>query len=71
MIQDNPELADELEQKIMEALKDADKSPAARARRAQTESSAPAATAPAESKDTAGDLFDDELPDDFSIEEDL
>ena len=71
VIQDNPELADELEQKIMEALKDADKSPAARARRAQTESSAPAATAPAESNDTAGDLFDDELPDDFSIEEDL
>jgi recombination protein RecA len=66
-IQDNPELAEELEAKIMQALKDADKSPMARLRKATeapAAAEAPAAEAPA--KD-----FDDELPDDFSIEEDL
>ncbi|MDE6310504.1 MAG: recombinase RecA [Muribaculaceae bacterium] len=69
VIEDNPELADELEAKIMEALRAADNSPMARARREQSEAKA----APAEEKKAtaANDLFDDELPDDFSIEEDL
>ena len=72
MIRDNPELADELEAKIMEALKATDNSPMARARREQA---APAADEPGEApaaKPAQTDLFDDELPDDgFSIEEDL
>jgi recombination protein RecA len=68
-IQDNPELADELEAKIMQALKDADKSPMARLRKTveKPEAEAPA---PAATEKPAKD-FDDELPDDFSIEEDL
>jgi recombination protein RecA len=69
-IQDNPELAEELEEKIMAALKEADKSPAARLRKeAKPEdetADSPAAAAEAPAKD-----FDDEIPDDFSIEEDL
>jgi recombination protein RecA len=68
-IQDNPELADELEAKIMQALKDADKSPMARLRKTveKPEAEAPA---PVAAEKPAKD-FDDELPDDFSIEEDL
>jgi recombination protein RecA len=66
-IQDNPELADELEEKIMQALKEADKSPMARrAKAAATAAETEAAPAAEPAKD-----FDDELPDDFSIEEDL
>jgi recombination protein RecA len=66
-IQDNPELADELEEKIMQALKEADKSPMARrAKAAATATETEAAPAAEPAKD-----FDDELPDDFSIEEDL
>lgn len=66
MIADNPELAEELEAKIMEALKAADNSPFGRARRASADKPEAEAAAPAAASD-----FDDELPDDFSIEEDL
>lgn len=62
-IEDNPELAEELEAKIMEALRGKD---------------APQKKAPEKVKDeapaTVADddlLFDDTLPDDFSIEEDI
>lgn len=73
MIQDNPELAEELEAKIMEALKNADNSPMARARRekASADSSDAAPATADEPKSAPTDLFDDDLPDDFSIEEDL
>ncbi len=64
MIQDNPELADELEQKIMEALRAAEKGP-------KSPSARPAETPAAEKPESSAPDFDDELPDDFSIEEDL
>ncbi len=66
MIADNPELAAEISDKIMAALKGANAAPAQRPAAAAA-AEAPAA-APAE---TADDDFDDDLPDDFSIEEDL
>ena len=75
VIADNPELAEELEAKIMEAMK-----AASEARRAggskKSASKAPAKQAkeaPAVTDDdlTSLDDLDDELDDDFSIEEDL
>lgn len=72
VIRDNPELADELEAKIMEALKATDNSPMARARREQAAPAADEAGEVPAAKPAQTDLFDDELPDDgFSIEEDL
>lgn len=72
VIRDNPELADELEAKIMEALKATDNSPMARARREQASPAADEAGEAPAAKPAQTDLFDDELPDDgFSIEEDL
>ena len=56
VVEDNPELAEELEAKIMDALRGKDKTEDAKFA-APSSSSAPA--------------FNDELPDDFSIEEDL
>lgn len=61
VISDNPELADELEAKIMEAMKDNGNKPA---------SSPKINIAPAIAKPVIDDV-DDELPDDFSIEEDI
>ncbi len=69
-IQDNPELAEELEEKIMAALKEADKSPAARLRK-EAKPEAETADAPAAAAEAPAKDFDDEIPDDFSIEEDL
>ena len=75
VIADNPELAEELEAKIMEAMK-----AASEARRAggskKSASKAPAKQAKEEPAVTDDDLtslddLDDELDDDFSIEEDL
>ena len=66
IIADNPELAAELEEKILEALRE---NSGARVKKA-----APKAEAPAPSpKDDDIDLedFDDELPDDFTLEEDI
>ena len=70
VIQDNPELADELEAAIMEAMKAADK------RRVPT-AAAKATAAPSEAAEESEkveldiDEFDDDLADEFSIEEDL
>ncbi len=86
VINDNPELAEELEQKIMAAMKEADEHPetaAARATRArlaakdkkseaEAEGEQKAEEAPKSAKaDKADDLFDDSFDEEFSIEEDL
>ena len=60
VIADNPELAEELEEKIMRALKGE-----------PIEAEAPQAKAPKAKKDDVDIDFDTTLPDDFSIEEDL
>ncbi|MDE6860537.1 MAG: recombinase RecA [Duncaniella sp.] len=79
VILDNPELAEELEEKIMEALKET--TPGKKGKKA----AAPAKKSSAKEEDDANDddlkalddaapadLFDDaDLPDDFSIEEDI
>ena len=58
VIADNPELADELEEKIMKAMKG--------------EADAPVETKSKESKEVDIDIdFDTTLPDDFSIDEDI
>ena len=61
VIQENPDLADELEALIMEAMYAADH---------DGNKPAPKAAPKAEEPESAGDDFDD-LPDEFSIEEDL
>lgn len=73
VIQDNPELADEIEAKIMEVLKGGDstgKKPAKAVKPAAAKSDALSA----ESDDLEADLndidFDDDLDDEFSIEDD-
>ncbi len=78
VIQDNPELAEELEGLIMEALKNSDGSRKKDSSK-KKEKDAPSAKADETDEPTADDiksvddsLFDDEdLPDDFSIEEDI
>ena len=60
VIADNPELAEELEEKIMRALKGE-----------SIEAEAPQTKAPKAKKDEVDIDFDTTLPDDFSIEEDL
>ena len=60
VIADNPELADELEEKIMRAMKGE-----------PIEAEAPQAKATKAKKDDIDMDFDTSLPDDFSIEEDL
>ncbi len=72
VIDDNPELADELEAKIMEAMKAADE--AARAPKGKKAAAMPVAPAKPEPKATENndDIdFDEELPDDFSIDDDI
>lgn len=72
VIQDNPELAEELERQIMEALREGDAAPkgkAAKASKATAKKETAAETEESEGKEA--DLFDDTLGDDFSIEEDL
>lgn len=70
VIQDNPELADELEQKIMAAMK-----AKAEAKRAPKGAAAKAAAKPAPKADDLDDLslddLDDDLDEDFAIEEDI
>lgn len=63
VIDDNPELADELEQKITEAMYAADHA-------GRSSKAAPKAQAAPQPAAEAPD-FDDELPDDFSIEDDI
>ncbi len=69
VIADNPELAEELEAKIMEALREEDTTPKVKGKAAKTTKDAAPAAAEAENKQE--DLFDDSVADDFSIEEDL
>ena len=71
VIDDNPELAEELSAKILEAMRGADKNPKGKA--APKAAAAPAAPAPA-AEAPKGELdFDAQLPEDdpFSIEEDM
>lgn len=77
VIQDNPELADELEALIMEALKSKDARPGAKkdtSKKKDSKKEADDSDEPTADDIKAVDdsLFDDEdLPDDFSIEEDI
>ena len=70
MLADNPELCEELEALIMQALKDAEKD---RGRRPAKKAEAAKDNEPKEDIDEDVDDvdLDDDLPDDFSIEEDL
>lgn len=71
VIADNPELAEELEAKIMDALREADQTPKGKAAKA-AKAGAKKEEAPADTQEEKDDeLFDDTLGDDFSIEEDL
>lgn len=73
VIQDNPELAEELEKQIMDALRENDAAPKGKAAKAAAKV-APKKEATAEDNESAeknDDLFDDTISDDFSIEEDL
>ncbi len=79
VILDNPELADELEAKIMEALNESangkkGKKPAEVSKKPAADDAEPTADDLKELDETSAqaDLFDDaDLPDDFSIEEDI
>ncbi len=78
VIEDNPELAAELEAVIMEALKKADKDRASAPRKTSSKSDSKKAKekesesdAEQEDIDIDVDEFDDDLADEFSIEEDL
>jgi len=73
VILDNPELAEELEEKIMEAMNAATQSgKAAKGGKAlKSEPSAPAKSEPADADDDLDLDLDDDLDDDFSLEEDL
>lgn len=70
MLADNPELCEELEELIMQALKDAEKD---RGRRPAKKAETAKDNEPKEDIDEDVDDvdLDDDLPDDFSIEEDL
>ena len=71
MLADNPDLCDELEGLIMQALKDAEKDRTRRTAAKKTET-APSDDAKPVADDDVDDVdLDDDLPDDFSIEEDL
>ncbi|MDE6264277.1 MAG: recombinase RecA [Paramuribaculum sp.] len=70
VIQDNPELADELEEKIMAALKEGANAKTSKgAKPKAAEKAAPKTDDDADLDDLDMD-FDTEIPDDFSIEED-
>ena len=70
VVADNPELAAELEAKIMEALKGASAAPA-KADKTDKTPKADKKAPSADSTDMGGELDLDTLPDDFSIEEDI
>ncbi len=69
VLNDNPELADELEQLIMAALKEQGQRPRPAKRSAVADETAAPKTDGGAGEDLDLD-FDDELPDDFSIDED-
>lgn len=72
MIQDNPELAAELEEKIMEALRSLTPGKKGKAdKKDKTDKNDPKADEPLEQEGAQAELDLDTLPDDFSIEEDL
>ena len=71
VIQDNPELAEELEKQIMEALRESDAAPKGKAAGKAVKPATKKEAAPAEDDEKKEDLFDDTIGDDFSIEEDL
>lgn len=73
VIADNPELAEELEAKIMEALKDSANKKNNKIKKTAAPQSKPAETSEdSKTKAEEGTLdFDNDLPDDFSIEEEM
>ena len=72
MLQDNPELAAELEEKIMEALRATALGKKGKADKKEADSNKePKAPASTEPEGSQAELDLDTLPDDFSIEEDL
>lgn len=74
VLDDNPELADELEAKIMEALHaEEEKTRAPKVRRMGAAGAASASLPQSEPKEAASDDldFDADLPDDFTIDEDI
>ncbi|TFU93298.1 recombinase RecA [Barnesiella sp. WM24] len=70
MIADNPELAEELEAKIMEALKSGDSS-AGTTKKPKLKKAADEKPDSDNSEDELDDISDSEFPDDFSIDEDV
>ena len=81
VIRDNPELAEELEKLIMDALKSGDKPQSKKGKASSKKTSSKSSSTDPDTDDEnvdepedeepANDDFDDDLPDDFSIEEDL
>ena len=71
VIQDNPELAEELEKQIMEALRESDTAPRGKAAKAAKPAAQKESEKPEDGDEKKEDLFDDTIGDDFSIEEDL
>ena len=70
-IQDNPELAAELEEKIMAALQEMAKDRKSGKKAAPATRKTAKMEEPEIDEDMLGDDFDADLPDDFSIEEDI
>ncbi|MDE6416159.1 MAG: recombinase RecA [Duncaniella sp.] len=70
-IQDNPELAAELEEKIMAALQEMAKDRKSGKKAAPATRKSAKMEEPEIDEDMLGDDFDADLPDDFSIEEDI
>ena len=72
VLQDNPELAEEIAALLAEAMRNAEKNPAARKPKAKTKDAGDTNDADSTDElDDYPDISDDELGDDFSIEEDL
>lgn len=71
VIQDNPELADELEEKIMAALKEGTATKSPKGAKSKAAEKAPVRSEEDTELDDLDDMdFDTDIPDDFSIEED-
>ncbi|MDE5838288.1 MAG: recombinase RecA [Paramuribaculum sp.] len=71
VIQDNPELAEELEEKIMAALKEGAKTKPAKGSKSKSAEKPESKSQEDSELDDLDDMdFDTEIPDDFSIEED-
>ena len=66
VLEDNPELFDEIAEKVTEALRDAEKNP-----KGKKKTEAPAQPAPKPEKSADDDILDDLDDDSFSIEEDI